>query len=45
MGCFGVHFSLSAEEVERIRAIDDESARVDYVHEVREANRLPEAGA
>jgi hypothetical protein len=33
MGCLGVHFSLSLEEVQQIRAIDDESARVDYVHE------------
>ena len=36
MGCLGVHFSLSADEVERIRAIDDESARVDYIHETIE---------
>jgi hypothetical protein len=36
MGCLGVHFSLSSEEVERIRAIDDESARVDYSYETIE---------
>jgi hypothetical protein len=36
MGCLGVHFSLSAEEVGRLRAIGDESARVDYVYEVIE---------
>jgi hypothetical protein len=36
MGCLGIHFSLSSEEVQRIRAIDDESARVDYVHEAIE---------
>lgn len=36
MGCLGVHFSLSPEEVRQIRAIDDESARVDYIHEVIE---------
>ena len=36
MGCLGVHFSLSPEEVRQIRAIDDESERVDYVHEIIE---------
>lgn len=36
MSCLGVHFSLSLEEVQRIRAIEDESARVDFVHEVIE---------
>lgn len=35
MGCLGVHFSLSSDEVERLRTID-ESARVDFVHEVIE---------
>ena len=36
MGCLGVHFSLSQEEVEQIRAIEDEAARVEYLHEVIE---------
>ena len=36
MGCLGVHFSLSAEEVGRLRALGDESARVDYLYEVIE---------
>jgi hypothetical protein len=36
LGCLGVHFSLSPEEVRQIRAIDDESERVDYVHEIIE---------
>jgi hypothetical protein len=35
MGCLGVHFSLSADEVERIRAVG-ESERVDYLSEVVE---------
>ncbi len=35
MGCLGVHFSLSPEEVEQIRGID-ESARADFVHETIE---------
>jgi Domain of unknown function (DUF1877) len=36
MGCLGVHFSLSPEEVRQIRAIDDESERVEYIHEIIE---------
>ncbi len=36
MGCLGVHFSLSSEEVQRIRAIDDQSTRVNYIHETIE---------
>ena len=36
MGCLGVHFSLSADEVERLREIPDEVDRVDYLHEVIE---------
>jgi len=36
MSCLGVHFSLSLEEVRQIRAIDDESERVDYLHNVIE---------
>lgn len=36
MGCLGVHFSLSAEEVEQIRGIEDESDRVQYVSDVIE---------
>lgn len=36
MGCLGVHFSLSPEEVRQIRGIHDESERVDYVREIIE---------
>ncbi|PQO47689.1 YfbM family protein [Blastopirellula marina] len=36
MGCLGVHFSLSQEEVDQLRGISDEAARVDYLHEVIE---------
>jgi Domain of unknown function (DUF1877) len=35
MSCLGVHFSLSADEVQRLREVD-ESERVDYVHETIE---------
>jgi hypothetical protein len=31
MACLGVHFSLSSEEVRQIRAIANESERVEYV--------------
>ncbi len=40
MGCLGVHFSLSAEEVEQIRAIDEQSKRVNFVREVIEEEYL-----
>lgn len=33
MGCLGVHFSLSAEEVQKLRAIEDESERVEHLYE------------
>lgn len=33
MGCLGVHFSLSFEEVRQLQEIEDESARVVYVYE------------
>jgi hypothetical protein len=33
MSCLGVHFSLSAEEVQRLRDIEDEAERVAYLHE------------
>ena len=36
MSCLGVHFSLSSEEVQQIRAIDDESERVDFLRETIE---------
>jgi hypothetical protein len=36
MSCLGVHFSLSDEEVAQLRAIEDESERVDYLHETIE---------
>jgi hypothetical protein len=36
MSCLGVHFSLPVEEVRQLRAIDDESERVDYLHNVIE---------
>jgi hypothetical protein len=31
MSCLGIHFSLSADEVQRLRQVE-ESERVDYVH-------------
>ena len=36
MSCLGVHFSLSADEIQRLRAIEDESERVEHLHEVIE---------
>lgn len=36
MGCLGVHFSLSLEEVQRLIDIEDESERVDFLHSVIE---------
>jgi hypothetical protein len=36
MGCLGVHFSLSSDEVQRLRDLRDESARVDHVRETIE---------
>lgn len=33
MSCLGVHFSLSSDEVQRLRDIEDESERVDFLHE------------
>ena len=36
MSCLGVHFSLSEEEVQRLRDFQDESKRVEHVHEVIE---------
>lgn len=36
MSSRGVHFSLSSEEVERLRAINDERARVEHLQEVIE---------
>ena len=36
MGCLGVHLSLSQEEVDLLRAISDESARLDYFQDVVE---------
>lgn len=36
MSCLGVHFSLSADEVETLRAIEAESERVEHLHEVIE---------
>jgi hypothetical protein len=40
MACRGVLFSLSSEEVQRIRSIEDEDERVDYLHEVVEEEYL-----
>lgn len=37
MGCLGVHFSLSADEVQKLRDIGDEAARVEYLHAVIES--------
>ena len=36
MGCLGVHFSLSTDEVQQLRSVEDESERVEYLHEVIE---------
>jgi len=36
MGCLGVHFSLSVDEVNQILAIDDEAERVDFFRDVIE---------
>lgn len=36
MGCLGVHFSLSAEEIETLRAIEIESDRLRHLQEVIE---------
>jgi hypothetical protein len=33
MGCLGVHFALSAEEVEHLRSLPSERHRLDYVIE------------
>src|SRR5690242_7257403 len=35
MACLGVHFSLAADEVDRLRAVPEQQ-RVDYVHETIE---------
>lgn len=40
MSCLGVHFSLSSDEVERLRAFDDESERLDHLREVIEEEYL-----
>jgi hypothetical protein len=42
MSCLGVHFSLSDEEVQRLRAIEDESERVEHLHEVIEEEYFDE---
>ena len=36
MSCLGVHFSLSADEVRHLHAIEDESERIEYLHDVIE---------
>ena len=36
MACLGLHFSLSDEEVQTLRSIKEQSARVEHVHEVIE---------
>ena len=33
MGCLGVHFSLSAAEVDRLREIEEDRERLDYLKE------------
>src|SRR5579863_8083960 len=42
MGCLGVHFALSAEEVSRLRSLPEQEARVDYLHEVIEETYFAE---
>ena len=36
MSCLGVHFSLSDDEIQRLRGIESESERVEHLHEVIE---------
>ena len=36
MACLGVHFSLSADEVEQLRSIEDDADRVEHLHAVIE---------
>lgn len=36
MGCLGVHYALTAEEVARLKAFDDDADRLDHLMEVIE---------
>ncbi len=36
MSCLGVHFSLSADEVQHLRSLDDEQERLDHLQSVIE---------
>src|SRR4051794_10867367 len=36
MSCLGVHFALTQREVEHLRSLDDEEARVEHLQEVIE---------
>jgi hypothetical protein len=36
MACLGVHFALSADEVQQLRSFEDQQARLDHVKEVIE---------
>jgi len=38
MGCLGVHFALTENEVEQLRALDDEQARLELLQEEIEEN-------
>lgn len=40
MSCLGVHFSLSAAEVQQLRSIEDEQERLDHVQSVIEETYL-----
>jgi hypothetical protein len=40
MACLGVHFSLSAAEVQQLRSISDESERLDHVQSVIETTYM-----
>jgi hypothetical protein len=42
MSCLGVHFALTADDVAALRAMDDESERLDHVQEVIEERYLEE---
>lgn len=45
MSCLGVHFSLSAAEVERLRAFADDAARIEYLQEELEEKYFSELRA
>src|SRR5690349_1940245 len=40
MGCLGVHFALTGEEVETLRSLPDDAARLDHLQSVIEEEYL-----